>query len=566
VKKERQYQTQGINKVFERLDAGITKQIFSLCTGAGKTFVASRISKKFKRILFLVHVEELAEQAGKAMLFEYYGKAFADQVEAQYGDILTYFRHLEEPNLFVTHEESARFGIIKADMFKIDSHITIGSLQTIHRRLDRIPADWFDLIIYDECHTAGAKTFKKTLDYFKPKLLLGLTATPYRADGASLADIFDEIVFQYSILHAIKDGYLCELDAIQIRTKISLDSVKTTAGDFNQKELQQKIDTPERNKLIVESYKKYAEGKQNLVFCVDVEHAQNLCKTFVDAGYKAEFVVGDVALTPDRKDVIKRFKNGDTRILINVAVLIAGFDHPGIGCLTIASPTKSKVRYIQQLGRATRTLAGVIDELETPEERIEAIKLSKKPSCIILDVVDVSSKHKLINTWTLDRDKPIEERVFTTGKKKDVLLKIKKGRLMDADISDDKRINLIPIQKIKIRNTFSVKEPASRTQLKKLKGLGYDTEGKYYNKADAHIMINSEPAPDSWISILQAYNFDVSCGVTRTEALQILNDYRKCALSDDTSELNYVISKNLAMKFFEDLSKMESLENEYQGI
>ena len=506
VKKERQYQTQGIAKVFERLDAGITKQIFSLCTGAGKTFVAARISKKFKRILFLVHVEELAEQAGKAMLFEYYGKEFAEKVEEQHGDILSYFRHLEEPNLFVTQEESAGFGIIKADMFKIDSHITIGSLQTINRRLDKIPSDWFDLIIYDECHTAGAKSFKKTLDYLKPKLLLGLTATPYRADGASLADIFDEIVFQYNILDAIKDGYLCELDAIQIRTRINLDSVKTTAGELNQKELQQKVDTPERNKLIVDSYRKYAEGKQNLVFCVDVEHAQNLCKAFIDAGYKAEFVVGDTALTPDRKDVIKRFKSGETMILINVAVLIAGFDHPGIGCLTIASPTKSKVRYIQQLGRATRTLPGVIDNCETAADRIEAIKLSKKPVCTVLDIVDVSSKHNLINTWTLYKDKPIEEREFLTKEKKEMLLKIRRERMMDANISDDKRINLIPIQKIKIRNTFSVKEPASRDQLKKLKELGYDTEGRYYNKADAHIMINSEPAHDAWISVLQAYN------------------------------------------------------------
>lgn len=546
MKIERPYQTKGIEIVFEELAKGVTRQIFSLCTGGGKTFVAARVARRFKRILFLVHVEELAEQAGAAMLNEFYPEISISEIIEQHGGLIPYFRYLEANKLFVG-EEANRFGIIKADLFKIDSHITIGSLQTIWRRLDKIPTDHFDLIIYDECHTAGAKTFKKTLDYFTPKLLLGLTATPYRADGAMLSDIFEKIVYQYGIADAIKDGYLVELDAIQIKTQINLDNVSTTAGDFNQKDLKQEVDTPERNKLIVDSYKKYAEGKQNLVFCVDVEHAMNLCQTFKDAGYKSEFVVGDTELTPDRRDVINRFKSGETTILVNVAVLIAGFDHPGIGCLTLAAPTKSLTRYIQQIGRSTRTLPCVIDGIDSTLERIAAIKASGKPHCAILDIVDVSDRHKIVNTWSLDKDKPIKDRVFTTEVKKQVLIEIKKKREFEAQRKEDKRINLFEIPKTTLGKGAWTKDAATDLQLEKLRGLGFPVDTETYSKGSANKLIDSHPAPMNWVWAAKKMNYDTSNGLTRGEFILILkNEEKKKLAAVEKKELgNDVIIQGL---------------------
>ncbi len=526
-KQERDYQSKGIAKVFERLDAGVTKQIFSLCTGGGKTYVSARVASKFKRILFLVHVEELAEQAGAAMLNEFYPEISINDIIEQHGGLIPYFRYLESNKLFVSEEEANRFGIIKADLFKIDNHVTIASLQTIHRRLDRIPADHFDLIIYDECHTAGAASFKKTLDYFKPKLLLGLTATPYRADGANLADIFDEIVFQYGISDAIQDGYLCELDAIQVKTQISLDEVRTTAGEFNQKDLKQIVDTPERNQLIVDKYKQYADGKQNLVFCVDVEHAQNLCQAFKDAGYKSEFVVGDTELTPDRRDVINRFKRGETTVLVNVAVLIAGFDHPGIGCLTMAAPTKSLTRYIQQIGRATRTLSGVIDGIDNAQDRIAAIKASTKPHCTILDVVDTSNRHKIVNTWSLDREKPIKDKVFTTQAKKELMLEAKAKREFEATTKKDQRVNLFELPKVILGKGEWTKDPATEAQIEKLRSLDFDVVNNTYTKGNANVLISNAPAPSNWIWVLKKKLYNVSNGVTRAEAIKAFAEIEK---------------------------------------
>lgn len=515
MKKERGYQTQCIDSVFKAMDKGVSKMILSLATGAGKTFVASRIASRFNRILFMSHTEELIDQSGVAMLNEFYPDFSISKMIEDSGGLIDYFRD---------NKDNGMFGIVKADMFNINGKITLASFQTIHRRLDRIPSDHFDLIIIDECHLSGAKTVVKTINHFAPKLLVGLTATPHRADGANLADIFDEITFQYGIANAIQDGYLVELDATQVKTQISLDKVRTTAGEFNYKDLVQTVDTPQRNKLIVESYKKYAEGKQNLIFCVDVQHAMNLCQAFKDAGYSAEFIVGDTELTPDRKAVIDRFKNGQTQILTNVMVLTAGFDHPGIGCLTMAAPTKSLTRFIQQIGRATRTLPGVIDGINTAEERIAAIKKSTKPHCVVLDVVDTSNRHKIVNTWTLDKDKPAEEKTFTTQEKREAMIVARKKREFEATTKADKSVNLFQLPLIKLSNSLKMKDPATVAQLSYLSALGYDTVSQNWTKGSANEALSNDPAPDNWVWVLKKAGYDVSNGVTRAEAKLAFTD------------------------------------------
>ena len=528
MKQERDYQTKAINTVFAELEKGVDRQILSLCTGAGKTYIASRIASKgdFKRILFMSHTEELQLQSGAAMLSEFYPNFSIKEVENQYGSLIEYFRHIENNKLFVSPEDANMFGFIKADMFNINAKITLGSFQTIWRRLDRIPADWFDLVIVDECHLAMSKTCKMTCDHLKPKLMIGLSGTPYRMDGANLSDIFDSITYQYGTLDAINEGYLSEFDAIQIKTQLNLDNVRTTAGEFNQKDLKQEVDTLERNNLIVNSYKKYADGKQNLVFCVDVEHAQNLCQAFKDAGYPSEYIVGDVELTPDRRAVINRFRDGETKVLTNCMILTAGYDNPNVECLTLACPTKSLTKFIQSIGRGSRTLPGVIDGLATPAERRAAIKASGKPACIVLDVVDLSSRHKIINTWTLDDGKAIEKKVFTTQDKKDKMIEARKKREMEAKVKEDKRVSLFELPKVKFSNSLAMKAPATKAQLDKMKGLGFDVENNTYTKQSANLLISNDPAPMNWVHVVKNAGYNCSKGLTRAEACLVFEKMR----------------------------------------
>ncbi len=510
----RPYQELAYKAVFDHMAEGKNRVIVVLPTGAGKTKLASSIATNFQRILFLSHTEELLSQSGEALLNEFYPEMDVKSIVDNYGGLIEYFRYLQGSNLFGGLEETNRFGIIKADLFKIDSRITIGSYQTIHRRLDRIPADWFDLVIVDECHMASAKTICKTLNFLQPKLMIGLSATPHREDGLLLTDIFDGICYQYSINDAINDGFLCEFDAIQIQTKLNLDSVRTTAGDFNQKDLKQVVDVPERNELLLEKYKQYADGLQSIVFCVDVEHAVNVHKVFTDAGEIAEVLVGDELITPDRKGVIRRFKSGETTHLINVIIGTTGFDYPGIKCIIDGAPTKSLTRALQKWGRGTRTLPGVIDGIDDPMMRRDAIKRSSKPKCILLDIVDSTSRHKIINTWELDRKKPVEKRTFTTSEKKATLIEARNKAKIAADKEIDRKINLFEVPTITYSSSERMLEDASPKQLEILAEQGHDVVTNNFTKAMAAQIISNLPASDKQVWFLKWKKYNVEPGLT----------------------------------------------------
>ena len=258
IKQLRPYQQDALLAINSRLQNGIAKQIVVLPTGAGKTFLAVKTLAPFKKILWLTHTEELLEQSGAAFLHEIFPNYNIQKRIDDAGGLLDYIKSVKKENLLadpIDQEIASKIGIIKAETFYINAEIVLASLQTIHRRLDKISPDTFDAVVVDECHLSSAKTYVKSINYFQPKLLCGLTATPHRADGASLGDIYDEIVYQYRLFDAINDGYLCEIDAIACRTDISLDNVRTTAGELNQSDLRQTVNTPERNKFIVECYK-----------------------------------------------------------------------------------------------------------------------------------------------------------------------------------------------------------------------------------------------------------------------------------------------------------------------
>lgn len=543
-KQPRPYQVAANDAILAALKRGVSKQLVVMATGTGKSLLGVKVIEPFNKKLWVSHVEELIDQSGAAMLNEYYpGLNIRDMIEA-YGGLTDYIRHIKSNPLFAQmsdNEALSKVGIIKADLFDTSSDITLASAQTLYRRLDRMPQDLFDVIVCDEAHLFGSKTFNAPLQYFQPKLLLGLTATPHRMDGMMMGDVFEEIVYQYNISDAIADGYLCEFDAIQCKTQLSLDNVRTTAGELNQKDLRQTVDTPERNQFIVQKYKQYAEGLQNIVYCVDVEHAQNLCQAFKDAGYTADFIVGDAALTTDRKGVVNRFKNKELQILTNVSVLTTGFDYPDLACITTACPTKSMTRFTQIVGRGSRTATGVIDGLENAEARRAAIKSSSKPKCLILDVVDTSSRHKLINTYELDRGKPAEEKTFITSEVREKLIGERTRREFEAKVREDRRINLFELPKAKISTSIRMTEPATEKQLSLIESWGYNTNETNYTKAMASEIITNRPASAKQIGFLKWKGYDVSSGVTMGEATLAFEQIRQREAIYTNSPFNDVL-------------------------
>ncbi len=517
----RPYQEECMTIAFQKYEKGVTRQLIVAATGVGKRLMAVQTSVHFNTTLFIAHREELIEQAV-----------------------------LEFDELY-----PGQVGIIKGPRFEIDDRykVVVASAQTIYRRLEKIPVDRFELVIVDEAHHFVAKTFIKPLHYFKPKLMQGYTATPTRLDGLNFSNIFDEIIFTYDIAEAVKDKYLCELDAVRVKTQIDLSSLHKVAGDFNQKELSMSVDIPARNELVVDKYLQYAKDRQAIVFGVDIQHAINLADTFKKRGITAQAVHSELD-HETRKAINASFKRGDLEVLTNVEILTEGWDYFDVGAVCMARPTQSLAMYMQMIGRGTRlksiefietefkiniredAVANNIDyekltytnkgctffkhynsDLFSPAEQDFIQKYYYKANCKILDFVDNSGKHALINTWELDKKKHPSKQVFITEANRELKLFQEKQRreaVIKSTFRDDKVVNLLALPVMTVYHSGRMLELATEGQIEWLRSEGVWQEGVEYTKGQASEFITNFDAKDWQLRKLAEWGFDITLGAT----------------------------------------------------
>jgi superfamily II DNA or RNA helicase len=280
--------------------------------------------------------------------------------------------------------------------------VVIASVQSLVRRLWRFSPEDFDVIVCDEAHHSAASSYLKVFDHFRlrepdnKKLLLGVTATPFRADDKELIPgVYQGIIYEMPILQAIQEGWLCDLRSFRIETNgVDLDQVKTRAGDFAEDQLEKTIDTPVRNGVIVKEWQKLSGSRRTLVFAVTIQHAQHLAAAFGDYHVKAQAVWGD---DPDRGEKLREHKRGEIQVLCNCALLTEGYDDRGIECIVMARPTLSRVLFKQMIGRGTRVEEGITNLVEA---RWNALPVTK-PECHIIDVVDNTKRHDLVTLPSL---------------------------------------------------------------------------------------------------------------------------------------------------------------------
>jgi len=490
----RPYQIDCKKAIKDHYKKGITEQLIVEATGLGKRLQSINLIQHFKRTLFIAHREELIVQA--------------------YDDIIRFF--------------PMQAGIIKAARFEIEKKIVVASVQTLYNRLDRIDPELFDLIIVDEAHHYVSPSYLTTLRHFKPKLTTLWTATPKRLDGLSLSNVAQRIVYEYRIESGIMDGWLANIDAYQVKTTVDLTGIKKVAGDFNKKELSERVDCQARNELIVERYGKYCKEEQAIGFCVDINHAYNLRDVFRTAGYKAETIVSDTERCPNRKELLQQFARGEIDVLTNVNILTEGYDYSDVGCIIMARPTQSESLYIQCIGRGTR---------------LKSLDFEQKfghSSCIVLDFVDNSSKHSLVNAYELERGKPLEDRIFISNSDRDKLIGERERRIatLEADRQQDSKIDLLRLPKITVWQSKKMLEAATEKQLEWIKNLGVFQEGIEYTKAMASELIGAQKALPNHISWLRDRGYDVSGDVTRGQYSRVKFTHDRKIANDNKFKLN----------------------------
>lgn len=413
--KLRPYQLEAADKIKSRWLAGVNRQLVKKATGLGKTalFAALPDQLDFKgRMLVLVHREELAEQA-------------ADKLKRW------------NPGRTV--------GVEMGDRRSDGEQLVVASVQTVGRRgSQRLtqfdPAD-FSAVVCDEAHHSTASSYGTIFEHFNvqnnPTILsLGVTATVNRADGKGLGDIYQEIVYDMGILDGIKQGWLADLRGIRVGTTLDLDGVATRAGDFAVDQLSGAIDTPARNDLVARAWLDHGDNRQTVVFSVDVQHARNLCDAFKNYGVASEAIWGD---DPYRQEKLKAHRDGHLKVLVNCQILTEGYDDWRIGCIVLARPTKSETLYTQIVGRGTRIPDGISNLIEAQEKGQHI----DKSDCILIDVVDASSRHSLISLPTLfGMNKDMDLRGKTITKVMEEIEEVKRNKPL-VDVSKVKDINTL---------------------------------------------------------------------------------------------------------------------------
>jgi len=356
----RDYQTKAISDLRTSFQKGNKAPLLVMPTGSGKTVVFAEISKRLRQnknnVLILVHRKELIDQASKKL------KAIK-----------------------VNH------GIIAAKYKASKSSIQIASVQTLVRRLS---SNTFtpNYIIIDEAHHAAAGSWDKILANFPDAYKIGCTATPIRLDGRGLKDYFDDLVASHSISNLIELKYLASYKVFAPPLKLNLDKVKVLAGDFQKKDLEEKMDKANIVGDAVKQYKKYADGLPAIAFCISIKHATDVCNQFKSAGYKSAIVHGAMS-TDVRDEVIKGLGNGKIQVLTSVDVISEGTDCPNVSVAILLRATKSEGLYLQQVGRILRP------------------QLNK--TAIILDHVNATRTHGFVDderNWSLDSEKKTKKK------------------------------------------------------------------------------------------------------------------------------------------------------------
>lgn len=411
----RPYQKEAVDAIFEAWKEHQSTLVV-MPTGVGKSVLFSEVLKRTQtwgRGMVLAHRGELIHQA-------------AEHIERATGihpDI--------EMAEYVANESS--WG---------QAPVIVSSIQTQCAgknggRMQKFDPNDFAIIVVDEAHHATADTYVRVIDYYKqnPRVkILGVTATPDRADEEALGQVFEYCAYDYELPDAIRDGWLVPIEASAVHVEgLDYSLIRTTAGDLNGKDLAAVLEDEEPLHEMAQATVEAAMGlkphaldpvadlarddiglfhaemktwlesnppAKTLIFTASVEHAR-LFSLVLNRWIpnSAEWVCGKTN-KDDRRVMFERYANDNFPFLCNVGVATEGFDEPNIKLVVMARPTKSRGLYSQMTGRGTRPcrlIAVALNECFDALARRAMIMASEKPILKLLDFVGNAGRHKLVS-------------------------------------------------------------------------------------------------------------------------------------------------------------------------
>ena len=389
--KLRPYQSAASDAIFTEWQTNDSTLVV-MPTGGGKTVLFADVIRRVfpKRALVLAHREELIFQARDKIQ-----RVTGLTADVEMGDY---------------RAEGGLFGAARVVVSTIQTQCSGGDGGG---RMAKFDPQRFGVLIIDEAHHATSPSYRRVIDYYRtnPQLkVLGVTATPDRADEEALGQVFQSVAFDYEVLDAIHDGWLVPIEQQMVHVHgLDYSSIRTTAGDLNGGDLAAVLEAEKNLQQMAAASLEIIGQRRALVFTASVKAAEMTAEIFNrHQNDMAAWVCGKTD-REERRTVLADFAAGKVQVVCNCGVLTEGFDDPGVEVVIMGRPTKSRSLYSQMVGRSTRPLPGIVDGPESAEERRAAIAASAKPSCLVVDFVGNAGKHKLVTSADILGGKVSEE-------------------------------------------------------------------------------------------------------------------------------------------------------------
>lgn len=322
----RPIQVEALAALEQTRSAGHRAGLVVMATGLGKTWLAAFDSDRpeFPRVLFVAHREEILTQARDV------------------------FRHVRP---------EARLGFFTSREKISDADVVFATVQTLHRHLGSFAAGSFDYIVVDEFHHASARSYRKVIDHFEPRFLLGLTATPERLDGADLLALCgDNLVFRRDLVDGVERRELVPFRYWGVADTVDFAPIPWRNGRFDPASLDAAVATEERAEA---AHREWAARsvERTLAFCCSIRHAEYMAGHFRSLGVAA-VALHSQSETGLRARVVDQLERGDLAVLFTVDLFNEGVDLPTLDTVLMLRPTESPVVFLQQLGRGLRIAEG----------------------------------------------------------------------------------------------------------------------------------------------------------------------------------------------------------------